>query len=129
LTANETQTSNAKEILYSNKLADYLKQFEILGLKPLDSWIHSEIALKKPLEPVISWINQVGRVRISFSEPMLLPTFVRYPDFRDPRLMMQNCTNTTANPWFCLNESEARQSDLRVLRAGHMEEDNRPLKY
>ena len=57
------------------------------GKKKLTSWVPPAGKQFRPPKPFIQWINQIGYVRVSFDRPIFLPTFVRYPDLLDDRLM------------------------------------------
>lgn len=46
-----------------------------------------------PPQPKIQYVDMMGRVRVSFSRPIVVPTLAAYPEFKDSSNMRQNCTN------------------------------------
>lgn len=51
-----------------------------------------EYALPPP-KPMIKFVDQKGYVRVTFSRAIQIPTYDRYPEFRENERMRQNCTN------------------------------------
>jgi hypothetical protein len=93
----------------------------------LKQWVPPTGKQNNPPIPSIRYIDQIGKMKVTFNQAMLLPTYVRYPDFQDPRLMMQNCTNVTANPDWCYNSTMFRKPITRSMQSGELVPDNRPL--
>ena len=46
-----------------------------------------------PPKPTIKSVDQKGYVRVTFSRAIQIPTYDRYPEFRENENMRQNCTN------------------------------------
>ena len=49
----------------------------------------------------------MGYVRVTFTRPIQLPTYDRYPEFRDEQNMRLNCTNGALEA--CLKEENAAE--------------------
>ena len=57
---------------------------------------------QNPPKPFIKSINNVGKVRVGFTQKLVIPTFTKYPEFKeDKNRMKQNCTASYANPDQC----------------------------
>ena len=46
-----------------------------------------------PPQPYVKTINNMGRLRVAFTRPIILPTFNRFPEFEKDNMLAQNCTN------------------------------------
>jgi len=56
---------------------------------------------------MIESVNNIGYVRVRFSRSIDIPTYDRYPEFREPYLLRKNCTNGDLEACSNVTNSEA----------------------
>lgn len=71
---------------------------EIFVTKKVDKKVEAEstyvpVFKLPPPKPKIKYIDYLGRVRVEFTRPIVLPTFAKYPEFNYDQFLRQNCTN------------------------------------
>jgi len=67
------------------------------------------VVQNSPPKPTIEWITNVGKARVSFSRPLLIPTYELYPEFLNENFMRQPCSanNTSEN---CIKRRQLAKS-------------------
>jgi hypothetical protein len=75
-------------------------------------------------------MNNVGQLRVKFTKAIIIPTFERYPEFTNEKLMRQNCTAADAINELCIKEDRRNlQKEIKDESKEAVDIINRGIVY
>ena len=79
-----------------------------------------------PPKPRIDYVNNRGRIHVSFSRPILVPTFERFPEFNSEVFLNKTCSNGgTCDSTRLLQTEKESDEALQIVNYGKVMRDNK----